>query len=108
MRLLFLPFTPRYITLTVAVLGMIALAALVYWDPDLGRYIHALLAVFAFLVVVGVYDLLQQKHSILRNYPIAAHIRFLLENIRPEMRQYFFESEKDGAPLSYARKLVTA
>ena len=51
MRLLFLPFTPRYITLTLAVLGTAALAALIYRDPDLGRYIHALLAVFALLVV---------------------------------------------------------
>ena len=98
MRLLVLPFTPRYITFTVAVLGTIALVALVYWDPALARYLDAILAVFAFLVVVGLYDLLQKKHSILRNYPIAAHIRFLLESIRPELRQYFFESEKDGAP----------
>ena len=36
----------------------------------------------------------------MRNYPISAHIRFLLEEIRPEMRQYFFESEKDGMPFS--------
>ena len=36
----------------------------------------------------------------LRNYPISAHMRFLLEEIRPEMRQYFFESEKDGMPFS--------
>jgi len=36
----------------------------------------------------------------LRNYPISAHLRFLLEEIRPEMRQYFFESEKDGMPFS--------
>jgi len=48
MRLLFLPFTPRYITFTAAVLGTIALATLVYWDPDLGRYVHALLAVSHF------------------------------------------------------------
>ena len=38
----------------------------------------------------------------LRNYPISAHLRFLLEEIRPEMRQYFFESEKDGMPFSAA------
>ena len=39
---------------------------------------------------------MQTKHSVLRNYPISAHLRFLLEHIRPEMRQYFFESETDG------------
>ena len=59
MRLLVLPFTRRYITLTIAVLGTVALAALVYWDPDLARYLDAILAVFIFLVVVGLYDLLQ-------------------------------------------------
>ena len=43
---------------------------------------------------------MQKSHAVLRNYPISAHIRFLLEEIRPEMRQYFFESEKDGMPFS--------
>ena len=36
----------------------------------------------------------------LRNYPIAAHLRFIFEAIRPEMRQYFFEGDKDGMPFS--------
>ena len=34
------------------------------------------------------------RHAVLRNYPLSAHLRFLLEKIRPEMRQYFFEDEK--------------
>jgi glutamate synthase domain-containing protein 2 len=106
MRLLVLPFTSRYITLSIAVLGTAALAAVVYGDPNLGRYLHVLLAVFAFLVLIGLYDLVQEKHSILRNYPIAAHIRFLLEAIRPEMRQYFFESEKDGAPFPRDKRAI--
>jgi hypothetical protein len=37
---------------------------------------------------------------VLRNYPISAHLRFVLEDIRPEMRQYFLEGEKDGTPFS--------
>jgi glutamate synthase domain-containing protein 2 len=37
---------------------------------------------------------------------IAAHIRFLLENIRPEMRQYFFESDKDGAPFPRDKRAI--
>jgi hypothetical protein len=43
---------------------------------------------------------------VLRNYPISAHLRFLLETMRPEMRQYFFESEKDGAPFSRDKRAV--
>ena len=42
----------------------------------------------------------------LRNYPIAAHLRFILEAIRPEMRQYFFEGEKDGMPFSRDQRAV--
>ena len=49
---------------------------------------------------------MQKDHAVLRNYPISAHIRFLLEEIRPEMRQYFFESEKDGMPFSRDTRAV--
>jgi glutamate synthase domain-containing protein 2 len=43
---------------------------------------------------------------VLRNYPIAAHLRFILEDIRPEMRQYFFESEIDGMPFSRSQRAL--
>lgn len=61
---------------------------------------------FSALSLVGLHDLLQRKHAILRNYPIMAHFRFLLEEIRPEMRQYFFEDEKFGQPYSRDRRSV--
>jgi glutamate synthase domain-containing protein 2 len=64
---------------------------------------------FAFLSGVGVFDLQQTHHAILRNYPIIGHIRFMLETIRPELRQYFLESETEAAPFSRAqRSLVYA
>ncbi|WP_344201254.1 FMN-binding glutamate synthase family protein [Aeromicrobium alkaliterrae] len=50
------------------------------------------------LAVVGFYDLVQTRHSITRNYPIAGHARFLLEHIRPEIQQYFVESNTEGMP----------
>jgi len=43
---------------------------------------------------------------VLRNYPISAHLRFMLEKIRPEMRQYFFEDEKHGLPFSRDKRAV--
>ncbi len=49
--------------------------------------------VFAALVGVGIHDLRQTRHAVLRNYPVIGHMRFLLEYIRPEMRQYFIESD---------------
>ncbi|HWV25804.1 MAG TPA: FMN-binding glutamate synthase family protein [Aeromicrobium sp.] len=48
--------------------------------------------------LVGAHDLLQRKHSILRNYPVLGHGRFLAEFLRPEIQQYFVESNTDGAP----------
>ena len=61
------------------------------------------------LVVVGISDLQQTKHAILRNYPIIGHLRFLLEFIRPELRQYFIEGDSEAVPFSRAqRSLVYA
>jgi glutamate synthase domain-containing protein 2 len=61
------------------------------------------------LVVVGVYDLQQKSHAILRNYPIIGHFRFLLEFVRPELRQYFIEGDHDAVPFSRSqRSLVYA
>lgn len=52
------------------------------------------------LVFMAAHDSLQTKHTIRRNYPLAGRLRYLLESIRPEIRQYFFESESDGKPFS--------
>ncbi|WP_419997439.1 FMN-binding glutamate synthase family protein [Streptomyces boninensis] len=50
------------------------------------------------LTGLGVWDLLQRAHSVLRVYPVVGHFRFLLEQIRPEMQQYFVERNYDGRP----------
>lgn len=52
------------------------------------------------LSLLGLYDVLQTKHSILKNYPIMGHFRFLFEDFRPEIRQYFIESDQDALPFS--------
>ncbi|MDE2147355.1 MAG: FMN-binding glutamate synthase family protein [Burkholderiales bacterium] len=53
-----------------------------------------------FLVGLGWRDSRQRRHSVLRNYPVIGHLRFLLEFIRPEMRQYFLESDTEAMPFS--------
>jgi glutamate synthase domain-containing protein 2 len=61
------------------------------------------------LLALGIHDVRQTHHAILRNYPIIGHLRFLLEHVRPEIRQYFLESETEAAPFSRAqRSLVYA
>ncbi|OSI11793.1 FMN-binding glutamate synthase family protein [Neisseria canis] len=49
---------------------------------------------------LGIHDLTQKRRAILRNYPIGGHIRFLLENFRPEIRQYFLEDDQEQVPFS--------
>lgn len=62
--------------------------------------------IFTALCLVGIYDLQQSHHAILRNYPIIGHLRFMLETIRPEIRQYFLESETEASPFSRAQRTL--
>ena len=62
--------------------------------------------IFLLLSIVGLYDLQQSHHAILRNYPIIGHLRFMLETIRPEIRQYFLESETEASPFSRAQRTL--
>jgi glutamate synthase domain-containing protein 2 len=55
---------------------------------------------FAGLFLIGLADIIQTQRSILRNYPLLGHLRFLLEYIRPEIRQYFFENDEEKLPFS--------
>ncbi|MDN5758592.1 MAG: FMN-binding glutamate synthase family protein [Tomitella sp.] len=50
------------------------------------------------IALIGTWDLTQSPHSILRNYPVLGHARYLLESIRPEIQQYFIERNTDGKP----------
>src|SRR3569623_1785962 len=100
MQTLLLPFTPRFIILTICALATVSLLAIGVANGGLPAAMWVPVAIFGGLTCIGINDLSQRHHSVLRNYPISAHFRFLLEKVRPEMRQYFFESEKDGRPFS--------
>jgi len=99
MRSLLLPLQPRFIVYTAVLL----VTALLLYEVLIGftsPVVEIPLVVFLTLSIVGTVDLFQSRHAVLRNYPLSAHIRFILEEIRPEIRQYFLESEKDGTPFS--------
>ncbi|MFD3189730.1 FMN-binding glutamate synthase family protein [Sedimentitalea sp. HM32M-2] len=64
------------------------------------------LAIFGFLAALGTYDVLQPRHSILRNYPVIGHMRFLFEGIRPEIRQYLIENDQDEEPFSRDKRSI--
>jgi glutamate synthase domain-containing protein 2 len=106
MRTVRLAFTPRFVVYTLSILITAALLLTILAYPSVFGLAVVPLAVFAGLTILGTHDLIQTRHAVLRNYPISAHLRFLLEEIRPEMRQYFFEGEKDGTPFSRDKRAV--
>jgi glutamate synthase domain-containing protein 2 len=97
--------TARMLPFTLCVLasltGLVALAifGLSFW---LGFGVLVALA----LTALGLRDLRQEQHAILRNYPMIGHLRYLFEEVRPELRQYFFESETDGLPFSRDQRAI--
>ncbi len=72
----------------------------------LGRGSGWLAALFVGLSGVGVWDLLQTHHAVRRNYPVLGHLRYLLEAVRPELRQYFLESDSEAAPFSRHQRAI--
>ena len=82
--------------IAVAVLALVSLILTFTWS---GWFLLPL-ALFAVLTGMGIYDVVQTRHSILRNYPILGHMRFFFEGIRPEIRQYLIESDQDEEPFS--------
>ncbi|MEP6824612.1 MAG: FMN-binding glutamate synthase family protein [Ramlibacter sp.] len=95
----------RYTVFTLCAAGLLAsLAWLAAARPDVPAAACTAAIVFTLLTVLGIRDLRQTRHAILRNYPVVGHLRFLLEFIRPEMRQYFIESDSEAAPFSRAQR----
>ncbi len=101
-----LAFTPRFICLTLAALLTALFALALLLAPTAWPWLLPGLLVAGGLSALGLRDLFHPRHAILRNFPIAAHLRFILEEIRPEMRQYFFEDEKHGTPFSRDKRAV--
>src|ERR1700751_2578875 len=60
--------------------------------------------VFAGLCLLGIPDVVQRRHSILRNYPVIGHVRWLAELVRPEIRQYLVEADEEAAPFSRSQR----
>jgi len=98
-------FRIRFTAIFLAALATVGFGIAWVADPDSALVIGCF-AIAACLTAVGIHDLVQKRHSILRNYPILAHLRFIFEEIRPELRQYFFEGDKDGTPFSRDRRAI--
>jgi glutamate synthase domain-containing protein 2 len=97
-------FSGRYAALSACLLSTAAAPAVIGGGTGIG-----VAAVAAALSALGIHDLIQRKHAITRNYPVIGHMRFLIESIRPELRQYLFETDSEKLPFSRTqRSLVYA
>lgn len=86
----------------VSVVAFTLVAALSYfWHP----FLYSLILLVP-LFLVGINDLSQTKQTIRRNFPIIGNGRYLMELIRPEINQYFVESNVDGMPFNRERRSV--
>src|SRR5690554_4960802 len=65
-----------------------------------------LLIIPIILLAVAIYHITQKKHAILRNYPVVGKLRYFFEGIRPELRQYFWESDTDGRPFNRRQRSI--
>jgi len=93
-------FPVRYAVMGLCLLGVL----MALWSLAAGGSGWIALLVCAALLCLGIHDVRQTPSSILRNYPVIGHLRFLLEFIRPEMRQYFIESDSEAVPFSRAQR----
>src|SRR6266436_6559210 len=92
----------RYVAIAASFAGTLVFGLLI----PFGSLVVVLFALCTVASTIGVWDILQTKHSLRRNYPILANIRFGLEKIRPEIRQYFLESDTDGTPFNRLKRAV--
>ncbi|MEK9722385.1 MAG: FMN-binding glutamate synthase family protein, partial [Rhodospirillaceae bacterium] len=86
----------RYTVFIVVLGATVALVAFSLTSP----WFAIPAAVAAGLSALGIWDVMQPNHAILRNYPVIGHMRWLFEGIRPEIRQYLIESDHDEEPFS--------
>lgn len=91
----------RYATWLISGLCLIGSLILFWFKPAFG--ITPVL-IFGGLSAIGFLDYFQTKQAIRRNYPILGHFRFFFEMIRPEIRQYFLESDTEVIPFSRAQR----
>ncbi|GGE17669.1 FMN-binding glutamate synthase family protein [Polymorphobacter glacialis] len=90
----------RYIAFAMCVAVLVA-GLLLQPSGTAGRGVT--LAAFL-LTALGIRDMLQPHHSVQRNYPVIGHIRWLIETIRPEIRQYLLEDDNEALPFSRSQR----
>ncbi len=88
----------RLVVIIAALLVLFILYSL--FDSSHVFHLYFALGILCVLVLIGIYDFFQKKHSIKRNFPLIGNFRYLLEFIRPEIHQYFIANNQNERPFS--------
>jgi len=84
---------------TFFLFSVVSVSLILFWSAYWSMAIYLFFLILP-IIAIGFYDIFQKKHTILRLYPVIGHIRYLFEAIRPEIQQYFVESDINGTPVS--------
>lgn len=77
------------------IITIVTIAIAQFWQPMYWSFIVTIP-----LLLMGIYDMIQKKHTIRRNYPLIGRLRYVLESFRPELMQYFVETDTQGRPIN--------
>ncbi len=88
-----------YLISVISVLGIVAWAY--FWIDVLFLFL-----IVGPLIIIGIQDVLQKKQSIRKNFPVLGRLRYVFEDLRPKIQQYFVESDTDGAPINRNERSV--
>lgn len=91
----------RSFVISVGVLALVVVALAWLWLP--AAALGLLVIAYA---VMGINDMRQTRHAILRNFPVLGRLRYLFESVRPELRQYFVESDQEENPYSREKRAI--
>ncbi len=91
----------KLFVVVASLLSLAILTAAYFWLPAL-----ALFLVAGPVIGLGIADMRQTRKTIRRNFPVLGHFRYLLELVRPEIQQYFIETETNGRPFSREQRSV--
>ncbi|PHN07544.1 FMN-binding glutamate synthase family protein [Flavilitoribacter nigricans] len=85
----------EFLAFSIISLGLVFIVGHYAWPPIFWLYF-----ILVPIVLLGFYDMYQHKHAIMRNFPILGRGRYVMEELRPKLYQYFIESDTNGRPIS--------
>jgi glutamate synthase domain-containing protein 2 len=89
-----------FLIASITILSLTGILTYVNWKFSF------LLLIFIPLILMGLYDMYQSKKTIRRNFPLLGRMRYLLEGLGPEIRQYFVETDLDGKPFNRLQRSI--